>query len=148
MRAKRFFSQLAIALCLCHVPFQGRLAAGETPTKKDDRGNEFLRDYTTGPDSFPNILLPYQEQALPPVRLENSPRLLDLVRAGKLELSLSDALALALENNLDIAMQRYVIAYAKTDVLRTRAGQAARGFPGALIPGGLTAGAIGAGVSA
>src|SRR5205823_8143057 len=67
------------------------------------------------------------------------------IRDGKLELSLSDALALALENNLDIAVQRYVIPYAKTDVLRTRAGQAARGFPGALVPGGLTAGAIGAG---
>jgi len=149
MRAKRFFRQLAIALWLCHVVvFQVRPVSGETPPKKDDRGDEFLRDYTTGPDSFPNVLLPYREQTLPPVRLENSPRLHDLIRDGKLELSLSDALALALENNLDIAVQRYVIPYAKTDVLRTRAGQAARGFPGALVPGGLTAGAIGAGVSA
>ncbi len=75
MRAKRFFRQLGIALWLCHVGvFQVRPVSGETPPKKDDRGDEFLRDYTTGPDSFPNILLPYREQTLPPVRLENSPR--------------------------------------------------------------------------
>ena len=136
MGAKRFFRQLVIGVSLCHVVFQVRLVAGETPPKKDDRGDEFLRDYTIGPDSFPNVLLPYREQTLPPVRLENSPRLHDLIRDAKLELSLSDALALALENNLDIAVQRYVIAYAKTDVLRTRAGQAARPSGSVLDHGG------------
>jgi outer membrane protein TolC len=79
--------------------------------------------------------------------LTNSPRLESLISGGKLELSLADALALALENNLDIAVQRYIPRFAQTDVLRTQSGQAARGFTGALIPGGLSAGALGAGVT-
>jgi outer membrane protein len=81
------------------------------------------------------------------VVLENSPRLEDLIRGGKMELTLADALALVLENNLDIAVQRYVPEFARIDVMRTLSGQAARGFTGASIPGGLTAGALGAGVS-
>ncbi len=79
--------------------------------------------------------------------LENSPRLESLIRDGKLEISLSDALALALENNLDIAVQRYVPEFSQTDLLRSRAGQSPRGFTGGTIPGGLTAGAIGAGIT-
>jgi outer membrane protein TolC len=83
----------------------------------------FLRDYSRGPSSFPNLLAPYQEQTLPALMLENSPRLRDLIRDGKLELSLSDALALALENNLDIAVQRYAKPLADVELLRARAGQ-------------------------
>jgi len=62
-------------------------------------------------------------------------------------LSLADALALTLENNLDIVVQRYVIPIAQTDVLRSKSGQAVRGFTGALYPSELNAGAIGAGVT-
>jgi outer membrane protein TolC len=57
-------------------------------------------------------------------------------------------LALALENNLDIAVQRYLVPMSQADVLRTRGGQAARGVQGGLVPGGLSAGALGAGVGA
>ncbi|RPJ87017.1 MAG: TolC family protein [Acidobacteria bacterium] len=97
---------------------------------------------------FPNILRPYQAQPAPPLVLENSPRLDRLIREGKLELTVADALALALENNLDLAVQRYVPVIAETDVLRTSSGQAARGVQGALVPSGLTSGALGVGVSA
>jgi outer membrane protein len=97
---------------------------------------------------FPNILRPYQAQPAPSLVLENSPRLDSLIHDGKLELTVGDALALALENNLDLAVQRYVPAIANTDVLRTSSGQAARGVQGALVPGGLTSGALGVGVSA
>ncbi len=97
---------------------------------------------------FPNVLRPYQAQPTAPLVLENSRRLDSLIRDGKLELAVADALALALENNLDLAVQRYVPAIADTDVLRTSSGQAARGVPGALVPSGLTAGALGVGVSA
>jgi len=85
---------------------------------------------------------------IPPRMIENSTRLHDLIHDGKLELSLSDALALVLENNLDISVQRYILPIAETDVLRTRGGQASRGFSGALVPAGLSAGALGAGVGA
>jgi outer membrane protein TolC len=79
--------------------------------------------------------------------LENSPRIESLIHDGQLELSLSDALALALENNLDIAVQRFIPEFSQTDLLRSKAGQSPRGFTGGSTPGGLTAGALGAGVS-
>jgi outer membrane protein TolC len=121
---------LATLLCASALAlqFSTRLAA---QTTQDPQG--FLRDYTHGPSIFPNLFRPYQEQALPPMALENSPRLADLIRNGRLELSLTDALALAVENNLDIAVQRYVKPLADAEVLRARAGQ------------GLTAGGGGGG---
>ena len=114
-------------------------------TPQDPQG--FLQDYTQGPGSFPFFYRSYQEQPIPPMVLENSPRLRDLIRDGKLELSLADTLALAIENNLDIAVQRYLRPMSHVDVLRARSGQAARGVSGASVPGGLSAGAIGAGVT-
>ncbi len=87
------------------------------------------------------------EKPVPGLVLENSPRLENLIHDGKLEISLSEALALALENNLDIAVQRYIPEFSQTDLLRSKAGQSPRGFTGGTIPGGLTAGAIGAGIT-
>src|SRR5438477_12998293 len=49
----------------------------------------------------------YRPEAVAPVDLSNSPRLENLIRAGNLYLSLQDVIALALENNLDIAIARY-----------------------------------------
>jgi outer membrane efflux protein len=106
-----------------------------------------LPDYTRGPGWFPGVIKPYRETPVPPLVVENSPRVHDLIHGGKLELSLSDALSLALENNLDIAVQRYLHPVAQTDVLRTLSGQAARGIPGALLPSGLSQGALGVGVN-
>ena len=60
---------------------------------------------------------------------------------------MADALALAIENNLDISVERQVVPMSQTDVLRASAGSAARGFSGATIPLGLSAGALGVGVS-
>jgi outer membrane protein TolC len=96
---------------------------------------------------FSSIFSPYQEKTVPRVVLENSPRIETLIRDGKLELSLADALALALENNLDIAVQRYIPEFSQTDLLRSMAGQSPRGFTGGTTPGGLTSGALGAGLS-
>jgi outer membrane protein TolC len=75
--------------------------------------------------------------------MENSPRLKDLIRDGKLWLSLQDAIALALENNLDIDVARFNIPIAQADYLRARAGGAARGVTGETISSALFAGAIG-----
>lgn len=85
-------------------------------------------------------------------QLANSARLNQLIRDGKLYLSLQDAIALALENNLDIAIARYNLPIADTDVLRTQAGAIFRGVntgvvqgtPGGGI-GGFGSGASGAG---
>jgi outer membrane protein TolC len=67
----------------------------------------------------------------------NSVRLTDLVKDGKIYLSLSDALALALENNFDIAIARYDLDIADTDLLRTRTGLPPLGAPSGLITGTL-----------
>lgn len=60
---------------------------------------------------------------------QNSARTQQLIRDGKLYLSLQDAIALALENNLDVELQRYTRRLAATDVLRAKAGGALRGIP-------------------
>jgi len=106
-----------------------------------------LPSYITGPNWWPTVLKPYQPSSIRPLVMENSPRLHELIRNGKLRLSMADALSLALENNLDIAVQRFWHPIAEVDVLRASSGQAARGFQGALVPGGLTQGALGVGVN-
>jgi len=108
---------------------------------------QFLSSVSKGPSIYPHFWRPYQQRTLPHPILENSPRLQTLIHEGKLELSLADALALTIENNLDIVVQRYVVPIAQTDVLRSKSGQAARGFTGALYPSELNSGAIGAGVT-
>ena len=107
-----------ILACLVGMSAPVRMLAQTPPSTPS-----FLGDYSRGPAWFPGFLQPYQQQPIPTMTLENSPRLNDLIHDGRLELSLSDALALALENNLDIAVQRYVKPLADTDLLRARAGQ-------------------------
>jgi len=107
----------------------------------------FVNTYQKAPNIFPNFWAPYLQQTIPLPVLENSPRLGNLIHEGKLELSLADALALTLENNLDIVVGRYVVPFSQIDILRTKSGQANRGFTGALFPGELNSGAIGAGVT-
>lgn len=94
--------------------------------------------------AFPNILSPYSFRYVPELRMSNSERIHSLTREGKLYLSLEDAIALSLENNLDIALSRYSLAYAQTDILRTKAGGAFRGINPGLF-GGVTAFAGGGG---
>jgi len=74
------------------------------------------------------FIRPYQAQPAPPVDFQNSARIFDLMRAGQLYLSLSDAIALVLENNLDIEVQRYLPRIAQTDVGRTEGGGLPRGL--------------------
>jgi outer membrane protein TolC len=79
--------------------------------------------------------------------MSNSERVHSLISGGKLRLSIEDALALALENNLDISVARYNLGFAQTDLLRAKSGGATRGVPGAFSSSALFAGAIGGGIS-
>lgn len=72
---------------------------------------------------------PYEPIHIPPYSFENSPRLENLVREGKLYLSLDDAVALALENNLDIELERFSSAIAASDIIRATGGGTLRGIP-------------------
>ena len=71
-----------------------------------------------------HVLAPFhlEKRVVPPARLNNSPRLESLVRAGNLYLSVQDVIALVLENNLDIAVQRYSPLLAREVVRRTEGG--------------------------
>jgi outer membrane protein TolC len=79
----------------------------------------------------------YRPTSIGKASFANSVRLTDLVKDGKIYLSLSDALALALENNYDLAIARYDLDIADTDILRTRTGAAPLGAPSGLITGTL-----------
>src|ERR1700751_1875167 len=88
---------------------------------------------------FPNPIGPYTPRHLAPPNLANTARIDQLMHDGKLYLSLKDAIALALENNLDIAIARYNLNIADTDVLRAKAGAAILGVPVGIVqntPGG------------
>jgi outer membrane protein TolC len=69
---------------------------------------------------------PYRARSVPPVNMANTPRLESLLRAGNLYLSAQDAVALAVENNLDIEVQRYGPLLAEEVLRRARAGGALR----------------------
>ena len=79
----------------------------------------------------------YRPTSIPKASFVNSVRLDDLVKDGKIYLSLSDAIALAIENNYDIAIARYDLDIADTDILRTRAGFAPLGAPSGIVTGTL-----------
>jgi outer membrane protein TolC len=82
---------------------------------------------------------PYIPRQVAPPNLANTPRIDQLLHDGKLYISLNDAIALALENNLDIAIARYNLNIADTDVLRAKAGAQILGVPLGVVqntPGG------------
>lgn len=96
-------------------------------------------------DSFPNVLSPYRSKKLPSPDFNNA-RVAELIRDGKLQLSIKDLTTAVMENNLDIASARYARLFSQTDVLRAKAGGAPRGSQAYSIPSGLFAGALGQGL--
>ena len=82
-----------------------------------------------------NPLAPYRPSTAPELDLSNSPRLENLIRDGKIYISLHDAIAVAIENNLDLAYFRYNFPIAQTDILRTKAGSPANGVNTAIVQG-------------
>ena len=92
-----------------------------------------LKDYSKGKHGFPDPLRWYTATDYPAPRLSNSPRLDDLLRDGKIYLSLSDAVTLALENNYDIAIARINLDIADTDLLRAKAGSSLRGVSTGIV---------------
>lgn len=123
-----------------------------TQTSRAPTSDGVKIDFSKPRKSFPNLFAPYEGRTLNDPKLANSPRINQLIEDGKLMLSLNDAVALALENNLDLAIARYNLNIADTDILRTRAGAQAlgvntgvvQGTPGGGI-GGFGSGAPGAG---
>lgn len=98
-----------------------------------------LKDYSAPRSSFPHLFRPYMPQEVAPPNLSNSPRIDSLMRDGKIYLSIDDAVALALENNLDIDIARYNLNIADTDYLRAKSGASVLGINAGIVqntPGG------------
>jgi outer membrane protein len=98
-----------------------------------------LKDYSSPRSAFPNALQPYTPQELAPPNLGNSPRIDSLMRDGKIYLSIDDAVALALENNLDLDIARYNLNIAEADLLRAKSGASILGVNTGIVqntPGG------------
>ncbi len=114
----------------------------QAPTPQAD--NDLTRHLPTmqlaSPSShFPNPIAPYTAHHLADPNLRNTSRIDSLMRDGKLYLSLEDAIALTLENNLDIAIARYNLNIADTDILRAKAGATTIGVNTGVVqntPGG------------
>src|SRR6266851_5286473 len=78
---------------------------------------------------------PYRQRYVPPINLTNSPRLESLVRAGNLYLSAADVVALAIENNIDVEVQRYGPLLAQEVLRRAEGGGALRSVGLPVAPG-------------
>jgi outer membrane protein len=90
---------------------------------------------------------PYRARGVPPIRLTNSPRLNDLIRAGNLYLSAQDVVALAIENNIDIEVQRYGPLLNQEVLRRAQGGGALRSVGSAVAAGPQSVSLEGVGVS-
>ena len=102
-------------------------APAPAPTEPLDL-RQSARDFSKPAGGFlGNPIKAYRPTTIDKASFQNSVRLGDLVKNGKIYLSLSDALALALENNYDIAISRYYMDLADLDLLRARAGQLLQG---------------------
>jgi len=113
--------------------------AAPTPQNTPEARPLPVLNYAKPVSHFPNPIGPYTSRHLAPPNLANTARIDQLMHDGKLYLSLNDAIALALENNLDIAIARYNLNIADTDVLRARAGASILGVPSGIVqntPGG------------
>jgi len=98
-----------------------------------------LKDYSNPRPAFPHVLQPYKPQQLAQPNLGNSPRIDTLMRDGKIYLSIDDAVALALENNLDLDIARYNLNIAEADLLRAKSGASILGVNTGIVqntPGG------------
>jgi len=113
-------------------PLDGHVAPPNAPqpelSRAEDSKVEPQREGVTGlrPDVL-GFLGPYRRPTVPPLFEGNATRLDGLIREGKLYLTLQNAIALALENNLDVETERYNITLAGTDAVRAAGGGSTRG---------------------
>jgi outer membrane protein len=142
MRSNRWFAAL-VSLALVFSPLT---AAAQSPSPSQEPpptpaappapgqapspvnvGDQFHmhlydQDYTNGQPALPNIFKPYMPMRLPQEVTENAATLDQLIHDGKLVLGLQDAVQLALQNNMDITVQRYVTYQADANVLSAKSG--------------------------
>jgi outer membrane protein len=157
------FDQPILAICLTiglvtfsiHAPAQAGSAGAQTSASSPGPSAlpqapapaSLSEDYLKPPSQFPNLIAPYLPETVPPPNLSNTPRIDQLMHDGKIMLSINDAIALSLENNLDIVLARYNLNIADTDILRAKAGSNVLGVNTGIVqntPGGGVGGLSGA----
>src|ERR1700691_1140627 len=124
--------------------------AAPTPQNTPETQPLPVLNYSQPVSHFPNPIGPYKPRRVDAPNLANTARIDSLMHDGKVYLSLNDAIALALENNLDVAIARYNLNIADTDVLRAKAGASILGVNAGVVqntPGG-GGGGIGASAGA
>jgi outer membrane protein TolC len=122
------------------------LVAAQLPAQTPPEATQF--DFRNGAKAWPNFTRVYETPEVPTVVLRDSNRMERLIQNGKLYLSLGDAIALALENNLDVAYARYEPLKADSDILRAKSGAQLRGVQTQIstLSTGQSSGAGGGGV--
>src|ERR1700727_1342324 len=131
--AALLFGTMTIALWAQEPP------AAPTPQNTPQPGALAVLNYSQPVSHFPNPIGPYSPRHVAAPNLANTARIDSLMHDGKVYLSLNDAIALALENNLDVAIARYNLNIADTDVLRAKAGANILGVNAGVVqntPGG------------
>jgi outer membrane protein len=123
-------------------------AGQQTPQSDVDHRKYPFTEFGKAVGHWPNPIGPYKPRDVPQPSFVNTPRMEQLFKEGKIMLSLSDAIALALENNLDLAIARYNLPIADTDVLRSKAGAQIRGVATGVVQGTPGGGGIGGGTGA
>ena len=147
IRFPRFLSPCVLLIPLCGALLMGQQstpAPSSSPTppvapQPVSRELVHLRDYSVPRSAFPKFLQPYKPEELAQPNLGNSARIDSLMRDGKIYLSINDAVALALENNLDIEIARYNLDIAAADLLRAKSGANILGINTGIVqntPGG------------
>jgi outer membrane protein len=132
---------LTVFACVCpRIGFSQDVPAAPAPQSSPVPSQAIhLQDYSKPRPAFPNLLEPYEVQKPPEPNLGNSPRMNLLMRDGKIYLSIDDAVALTLENNLDLDIARYNLNIADTDYLRAKSGASILGINAGVVqntPGG------------
>jgi outer membrane protein len=119
----------AVALGLCYV----------WPVSSVWAQTVLVPSVKPAPTSTPILWRPYSARHVEPVQLTNSGRLRDLVRAGQLYLTAQDAIAITLENNIDLEIARYAPFSSMWRVERAEAGGALPGVPSGATQAGSVA---------
>jgi outer membrane protein len=123
---------LAAALAADSLPAQ---ATGTSTTSTADavQIGPVTGKYSTGVMGW--LTSPYRARYIPPINLSNSSRIGSLIRSGNLYLSAQDVIALALENNIDIEVQRYGPLLAREVLRRAQGGGLLRNVGQGVVAG-------------
>jgi outer membrane protein len=131
-RIQPLLALLCISLLLCPATSFGQTPEAPPPVAlpagmAGARDQPEMPAFTRPDEGWAKWSRTYRPTLVPPINLSNSNRVEMLLKAGNLYLSVQDAIALALENNIDIEVQRYGAIIQDANILRAQAGGALRG---------------------